>query len=77
LGGEPYNTFKWITNNNITDNTCQAYKAKGYTTGITCNSKAKCEKCSPGGKDCASRANSKIYGIKDYGTVAGVSDMKE
>ena len=33
LGGEPLTAFKWIQTNNITDDSCHAYRAKGYTNG--------------------------------------------
>lgn len=58
----------WIKKNNITDSSCQTYAAKGYTNGLGCSSQVKCQTCSDG--ECKATANSKIYAIYDYGTVA-------
>lgn len=56
-------------NNNITDETCHSYVAKGYTNGYGCSSTAKCQTCS--NNTCKATPNSKIYALNDYGTLSG------
>lgn len=70
LGGEPLSAFRWIIANNITDESCHSYAAKGYTNGYGCSSIAKCQSCS--NNTCKSVPNSKIYALNDYGTIGGV-----
>ena len=67
IQGEPLTAFRWIKSNNITDESCHSYTAKGYTNGYGCSSVAKCQRCN--NNVCIAVPNSKIYSIVDYGTV--------
>lgn len=46
-GGDPRNAYKWIYENNITDETCSPYQASGHDLGMKCDSMIKCKNCSP------------------------------
>lgn len=42
------NAFRWIHENNITDETCAIYKATGRKEGEVCNDQQICKNCMPG-----------------------------
>ena len=44
-GGYPLFAFKYIHENNITDETCSPYTAKGHTNGLECAEDVKCKNC--------------------------------
>lgn len=66
-GGVPPLAYKWIHENNITDQTCSPYQAKSYKNGLECSSEIKCKSCNE--TSCSSQTNAKIYGISEYGTI--------
>lgn len=68
--------MSWIKKNNITDSTCNNYKARGYTNGETCSSRSKCEACTSK-YNCTGQENSKIYSLSAVGTVSGESAMRQ
>ena len=47
-GGEAYNAFQWMNENEITDETCSIYRARGLDNGQTCSSMQICRNCNPG-----------------------------
>ena len=47
-GGDFISAFKWIGDNNITDETCSSYQARGKDNGIGCTADIKCKNCAPG-----------------------------
>ena len=47
-GGDPLKSYEWISNNNITDETCSIYRALGWTNGEQCTGEIKCQNCAPG-----------------------------
>ena len=67
-GGNPVLAYKWIKENNITDETCSPYQANGHDMNVQCNSMIKCKNCQPG-KGCFAQPRAKIYGVEDYGQV--------
>jgi cathepsin X len=62
--------------NNITDETCAIYEAKGRGEGKICDAMAICKDCSPS-KGCWARENAKIYGIHGYAEISGEDAMKQ
>jgi cathepsin X len=36
-GGEAYNAFEWMHTNEITDETCSIYRARGHDNGAKCS----------------------------------------
>jgi cathepsin X len=73
-GGDPLNAFAFIHKNNITDETCSNYQAKGNTNGVKCASDVKCRNCMRG-KGCWAQNNAKIYGVNEFGQVKGEEAM--
>jgi len=47
-GGEAYNAFEWMANNEVTDETCSIYRARGLDNGQVCSAMNKCRNCVPG-----------------------------
>lgn len=64
-----------ILQNNITDESCAIYEAKGRAEGMVCDEQAICKNCRPG-LGCWAQRNAKIYGITGYGRVAGETNMR-
>jgi hypothetical protein len=64
--GDPWTAYKWISLNNITDETCNSYVGKA--TG-RCTSATKCMRCQSDG--CVGVYNSKVYAIDEIGVVEG------
>lgn len=73
-GGDSSNAFQYIKDNNITDETCAIYQAKGRGEGEVCNEMTVCKNCAPG-QGCWAQENAKIYGISGHGSVAGEEAM--
>jgi len=46
-GGDSFNAFEWIYNNEITDETCSLYQGRGHDNGIECAPIVKCKNCNP------------------------------
>jgi len=46
-GGEAFNAFEWMSKNEIADETCSIYRARGHDNGEKCSNIIKCENCSP------------------------------
>ena len=75
-GGEAFNAFEWMSKNEITDETCAIYRARGHDNGEACSAQLKCENCMPG-KPCFAQDNYKIYGTEEYGHVNGEEAMMQ
>ena len=73
FGGDPWTAYKWIQQNNITDETCNTYQAK--STG-RCTSTTKCMKCKEN-IGCVGQIGSKIYAVGTVGALAGEKDMMD
>ena len=59
-GGEAYNAFEWMHSNEITDETCSIYRARGHDNGAKCSQQIMCENCSPS-KGCFNQDKYKYY----------------
>jgi len=66
--------LRYISRNNITDETCHSYIAREYTEGEKCTSETKCQACTQNGT-CRSQINSKIYSVGNYGTIGTEKQM--
>lgn len=73
-GGEAYNAFEWMHNNEVTDETCAIYRARGHDNGAQCSQQLVCENCSHNG-GCWAQDNYKIYKVDEYGSVSGEEAM--
>ena len=69
-GGDAYNAFEWMANNEVTDETCSIYRAQGYDNGEVCSAMNICRNCNPG-EACFVPDEYMVYGVDEYDTVAG------
>lgn len=67
--------FEFMHKNNITDETCSIYQARGHDNGIECAPINKCKNCRPDGTPCFIPEEYRVYGVEEYGNVAGEADM--
>ena len=75
-GGEAYNAFEWMNKNEVTDETCSIYRARGHDNGAKCSQQIMCENCSPS-KGCWNQDNYKVYHTDQYGKVSGEEKMMQ
>ena len=79
-GGEAYNAFEWMSENEVTDETCSIYRAFAYEenddVAIPCSAMTKCRNCNPG-EACFVPDQYLVYGVEEFGTVAGEENMKQ
>merc|ERR1711935_218460 len=75
-GGDPYNAFEYMHKNEITDETCSIYRARGHDNGAKCSAQIMCENCDRN-KGCFNQDNYKIYHADEYGEVAGEQNMMQ
>ena len=64
----------WISEHNITDETCSPYQARGHNTGVGCSAEIMCKNCLPG-KGCWAQERAKVYTVSEFGTLDTVEDM--
>ena len=79
-GGEAYNAFEWMASNEVTDETCSIYRAYAYEenedVAIPCSAMTKCRNCNPG-EACFVPDQYLVYGVDEFGTVAGEENMMQ
>ncbi len=75
-GGYALNAFAWMHWNEITDETCSTYRARGHDNGIECSAMTKCRNCSPG-EACFVPDKYRVYGVEEFGIVIGEEHMKQ
>jgi len=73
-GGEAYNAFEWMHKNEITDETCSIYRARGHDNGQECSAMTMCMNCNPG-EPCFAQDNYKVYNTEEFGKVSGEEAM--
>lgn len=73
-GGWHLSAYQYIHKHGITDETCSIYQARGWTNGIDCAPSSICKDCSPN-EDCTIPETYHMYGIEEYGHVAGEEAM--
>lgn len=64
-------------NNEITDETCAIYRARGHDNGVECSQQLICDNCAPGDKGCWAQDNYKVYHTKQVGHVSGEEAMMQ
>ena len=69
-GGEAYNAFEWMAKNEVTDETCSVYRARGHDNGQSCSAMTVCENCMPN-EPCFVPDEYLVYGTEEYGKVSG------
>ena len=73
-GGEAYNAFEWMADNEVTDETCSIYRARGLDNGQVCSAMNKCRNCNPG-EACFVPDQYLVYGVEEFGHVSGEENM--
>jgi len=63
-----------MANNEVTDETCSIYRARGLDNGQVCSAMNKCRNCSPG-EACVVPDQYLVYGVDQFGAVAGEENM--
>lgn len=75
-GGDPNTAYRFIHENNATEETCNIYRAQGwYKTGRTCTSSSFCYTCEPGSAGCAPVTNYRAYEVEQFGNILGEQQM--
>ena len=54
-GGNAATAYQWMSKNEMTDETCSIYTARGLDNGGVCSPMTKCRNCTPGRGLCRSR----------------------
>ena len=75
-GGEAYNAFAWMADNEVTDETCSIYRARGLDNGEVCSAMNVCRNCNPG-EACFVPDQYLVYGVEEYGMVSGEEAMMQ
>lgn len=76
-GGDSYNAFEWMSKNNITDETCAIYRARGHDNGEKCSAQIMCDNCAPHKKDCFVPDKYTTWNIDEYGHIKGEEAMMQ
>lgn len=75
-GGDGITAFKFMHENEITDETCSIYTARGHDNGKECSPINVCKNCDPH-KPCFVPDEYFVYKIGDYGSLKGEHDMMQ
>ena len=59
-----------MAKNEVTDETCSVYRARGHDNGQECSAMTVCENCMPG-EPCFVPDEYLVYGTEEYGKVSG------
>jgi len=63
-----------MAKNEVTDETCSIYRARGLDNGQVCSAMNVCRNCNPG-EACFVPDNYLVYGVDEFGTVSGEQNM--
>jgi cathepsin X len=66
-----------MNENEVSDETCSIYRARGHDNGAKCAPMIKCMNCSPDSKKCNVPDSYKIFHSDEYGNVKGEEDMMQ
>jgi cathepsin X len=75
-GGEPVYAYEWMSNNEVTDETCSIYQARGHDNGIECSPITKCRNCDPH-KPCFVPDQYPVYKVAEYAHFSGEKEMMQ
>jgi len=69
-GGDAGKAYAWMSQNDITDETCSIYQARGHDNGLPCGNLSICETCDPG-RGCRRPKKFYKYRVHEYADIAG------
>ena len=75
-GGEPVNAFSWMHFNEVTDETCSIYQARGYDNGIKCSPMTICKNCDPH-EPCFIPDEYLVYKVDEFAHFEGEQEMMQ
>ena len=75
-GGEAYNAFEWMADNEVTDETCSIYRGRGLDNGQVCSAMNICRNCNPG-EACFVPDQYLVYQADEFGHVTGEEAMMQ
>mmetsp|Transcript_35647 Transcript_35647/g.26017 ORF Transcript_35647/g.26017 Transcript_35647/m.26017 type:complete len:334 (-) Transcript_35647:657-1658(-) len=75
-GGDPLTAYEWMSTNEVTDETCTTYRARGWDNGQDCSPMQYCRNCNPG-EACFIPDEYYVYHTDLYGNVSGEQDMMQ
>jgi cathepsin X len=75
-GGEPVHAFEYMHLNNVTDETCSIYRARGHDNGISCSNITVCRNCDPH-KPCFVPDEYKVYNVEQFAHFSGEKAMMQ
>lgn len=75
-GGDPLTAYEWMSTNEVTDETCTTYRARGWDNGQDCSPMQYCRNCNPG-EACFIPDEYYVYHTEEFGNVVGEQDMMQ
>jgi len=73
-GGDAITAYDFMHRNNITDETCSIYRARGHDNGVMCSNITMCRNCATDGT-CFVPDTYLVYNVEEFGPVSGEDDM--
>jgi len=73
-GGDAISAYQFMHENEVTDETCSIYRARGHDNGLDCSPIIKCKDCHPHDK-CFVPDEYYVYKVDQFGNVTGEADM--
>lgn len=75
-GGYAYSAYEFMHYNNVTDETCSIYQARGHDNGIECSPITMCKNCEPH-KECFVPDEYNVYRVEEFGELSGEEAMMQ
>jgi len=70
------NAYEYMHTNNVTDETCSIYQARGYDNGVECSSIVKCKNCNPK-EPCFVPDEYLVYSVDEFAHFSGEQAMMQ
>ena len=76
-GGSSLAAYEYIYKNEITDETCSPYRARGHENGYKCSNTTLCKDCPGDGGNCFVPDEYNVYAIEEFARVTGEENMMQ
>jgi cathepsin X len=73
-GGEAISAYEFMHSNEVTDETCSIYRARGHDNGISCSNITVCRNCNPN-DPCFVPDTYHYYHVGEFGPLRGEDAM--